>query len=154
MPERQDYIKNQENLITRVNYSSKLKGTFGIVIFGATALALKSLERGPSSQYLPSFMRGRLFDVMSAPWEASLSKMLVGDSFRLNAGFAFTVPALIEATQGVGFSEGTFDEGDFAAYAIGTLGWIAFEGTAKVLHDSGLTLPLYRVFGIRHKKFG
>lgn len=154
MHERMGYSGNHENLITKINYSGRVKGAFGMAIFGVPALALRSLERGPTGQALPIFMRGRLFDVMAAPWHASLNKVLVGDNFAMNFGAAIVAPTLIEISQGVGLTDGTFDAGDIAAYTVGALGWAAFEGTAKAMHDSGLTLPIYRVLGIQHRKFG
>jgi len=38
-----EYLENQENLITKVNYSGRVKGVFGMAIFGVPAMALKSL---------------------------------------------------------------------------------------------------------------
>jgi len=154
MHERMEYLENQENLITKVNYSGRVKGVFGMAIFGVPAMALKSLERGPSGQSLPIFMRGHLFDVMAAPFSASLNKVLVGDNFAMNFGAAIWAPTLIEIAQGVGLTDGIFDIGDIVAYVVGAVGWAAFEGTAKAIHDSGLSLPVYRVLGIQHRKFG
>lgn len=154
MHERMEYQGNQENLITKINYSGRVKGAFGMVIFGVPAVALRSLERGPSGQSLPIFMRGHLFGVMAAPWHASLNKVLVGDSFAINLGAAIVGPTLTEIAEGVGLTDGTFDVGDIAAYVVGAIGWAAFEGTAKAIHDSGLSLPVYRALGIQHRKFG
>jgi hypothetical protein len=154
MQERMEYQGNQENLITKINYSGRVKGAFGMVIFGVPAMALRSLERGPSGQSLPIFMRGHLFAVMAAPWHASLNKALIGDNFAINFGAAIVGPTLTEIAQGVGLTDGTFDAGDIAAYVVGAVGWAAFEGTAKAIHDSGLSLPVYRAFGIQHRKFG
>ena len=151
MNERMEY---QQNLITKINYSSIVKGAFGMAIFGVPAIALRSLERGPSRQSLPIFMRGHLFDVMAAPVHASLNKVLVGDSFAMNFGAAIVGPTLTEIDERVGLVEGTYDTGDIAAYVVGAVGWAAFEGTAKAIHDSGLSLPVYRVLGIQHRKFG
>ncbi|OGZ27905.1 MAG: hypothetical protein A2427_04910 [Candidatus Nealsonbacteria bacterium RIFOXYC1_FULL_40_7] len=145
---------NEENLITKINYSGRLKGLFGMVMFGIPALALRTFEQNPSvRQSLPIFMRGKLFDVMAAPWHASLSKVFFGDLYLMNLASAMISPSITEISQGLGLIDGTFSVGDFAAYAIGTICWAAFENTAKTIHDSGLSLPIYRALGIQHRKF-
>jgi hypothetical protein len=149
--ERVDCQGKQENLITKINYSGRIKGVVGMAIFGVPALVLRSLERGPSRQSLPVFMRGRLFDVMAAPCSASFNKLLFGDDFFMNFAAAIITPALFEISQGV--EDGTFDPDDIVAYTVGALGWAAFEGTAKAIHDSGVTLPIYKMLGIQHRKF-
>lgn len=154
MQEREiDRPSKPENLITRINYSGKAKGILGVTaIIGASALAWHPLEQAIAGQFLPTFVPKLLFNLTVGPCSASLSKILHGDDFRGNirgAIFVSTVFGISESMAG-----GTSEIGDVTALAIGTVGWAAFEKTAKKLHDSGLTLPIYRALGIQHRKFG
>lgn len=125
-----------------------------MLIFGIPALALQTFEKTPSvRKSLPVFMRGKLFDVMAAPWHASASKIFFGDDFVMNLSSAIISPSLTEFSQKFGLTDGTFDPGDFVAYAVGAAGWAVFENVAKAIHDSGFSLPIYRTLGIQHRKF-
>ena len=159
--------ERDNNLITRINYDSRAKGAFGIIIFGTLASVFFMIDRGTFGQSLPPFMRGRLFDVMANPFCASADQIINNrDNFRENLASGIIAPSLFETLQGLGQRLGvkikigtetydpTFDPGDYIAYLIGGLFWVAFEGTAKGIHDSGLSLPLYRLLRIRHRKFG
>lgn len=143
----------QENLITRINYSPQIKGALGSLIFGIPALAFERLDRGNYAQNLPNFMRGRLFDSMSVPVTASMNKIFMGDKFEVNLISGIIVSCAIEIGEGLHFWAGTFDLGDFLAYGVGAVIWTAFEESAKSLHDSGATLPIYKAMGIKHRKF-
>lgn len=140
--------------LTYINYNPAMKAVFGAVIFGAAGLALQSIEQGVTGQSLPRFMRGRLADVMGAPFAGVWSKGLIGDNFKLNLAAAMAIPSAVEIAQAFSRLPGTFDWGDFGAYAVGTAFWAVFEGSAKALHDSGITVPIYRALGIKHRKFG
>ena len=150
--------ERDNNLITRINYDPRAKGAFGIIIFGILANALHVIDRGTYGQPLPPFMRGRLFDVMATPFYASVDQIINRDNFRENLANGIIVPSMFETLQGLarllGSKMGTFDPGDYIAFLIGGLFWVSFEGTAKGIHDSGLSLPLYRILGIKHQKFG
>ncbi|OGK09578.1 hypothetical protein A2767_03130 [Candidatus Roizmanbacteria bacterium RIFCSPHIGHO2_01_FULL_35_10] len=147
-------INQQENLITRINYSVRAKGLFGIAIFSVPALLLRSLERGPNRNSLPIFMQGHLFDSFATPVFAFGGKVFVDDNLIANLSSGLAINVAFEFAQKYHLAEGVYDLNDIGAYTIGALGFAAFEGTAKLIHDSGLSLPIYRLLGIQHRKFG
>src|SRR3989344_6339415 len=146
--------KETENFQTLLNYSRFSKAAFGILVFGIPALVARMIDRGPASKNIPIFMRGRFFDAFAGPYSASLNKIFFNDNFLANATAGLVYPTLQEFAQGVGWIDGTFDWGDIAAYAVGTLAWMGFEGSAKVIHDRGWSLPIYRALKIKHQIYG
>ncbi len=139
-----------ENLVTRINYNPRVKSALALAFFGASAFALKRLEL--SQQPLPSVMRGRLFGTCATPVIAPLIGFITGaDMPRARAAAGLFAPCYYEYLQSIGKAKGTFDQGDFAAYALGAIGWALFDGCARALHDSGLTNPIYGALGINRR---
>ncbi len=152
--ERNQYSPPKENLITKINYSERAKAALGLAFFGAGSFIAFSIDRGVVADAinLPNMLRGRLYDSFGPICYALGSKLLLGqDEFELHTA-AGTVPIAIEVGQLLHIRHGTFDPGDFAAYGVGLVGWVAYDKAAKALYDSGITKPLYRVLGIQDRR--
>lgn len=154
MGERVSPSPVQENRATRINYSARAKGFMALSVFFPIAVSLAFFEKSQTGQrILPDFAKGRLYDTMAVPVIASFDKFRGDDKFENNLATGLMVPTMMEMGQWLGLY-GTFDWGDFAAYGLGAAAWVVFDRTAKAVHDSGLTLPIYRALKIKHKKFG
>lgn len=147
----------RENRITEINYSPQVQGFFCCAVFGVTAIGLKITELSVFGQSrLNPMLQGRLYDTMSIPVIAPLNKALWNDDLSQGQNILVSsiFPILNEICEGLGVAKGTFDWGDFVAFGAGSLLWLAYDSSAKKLHDSGLTLPIYRALNIRHQVYG
>lgn len=85
------------------------------------AVAAKFIQQ---EEFLPNALQGRLVDFLAVPTFASVGRMcsmrdkLSGDVF-----LGLFTAGLIELAQRAGILPGTFDPGDFAAYAAGALAY-------------------------------
>ena len=155
-----------ENWQTRLNYSERVKSTLSLLTFGLLAIAVDTTLRPEIGGVRPQLPDGPLniiqhtaFDAFTVPVYTSMAKFIGNEKNRI-------IPFLTASIYSIGYeswqyiaqnilkiSKSGFSEYDLAAYGIGAIGWVLFDYSAKLLHDSGLTHPIYKVFGIKHRKF-
>lgn len=141
-----------ENWLTRLNYSPRARGLLATAVVGLVALPIYSLDHGAQAMTLPTFLRGRLWDGFGGFLHASFNKTITGWNTPVNMTYGLFNPSTIEIAQGLGLWEGTFDWGDFGAYAVGALAFGAYDAAAKALYDSGATIPVYKALGIQDRR--
>jgi hypothetical protein len=149
---------HHENWQTNLNYSPSIKFLFQVgVLYAMSFDVLRPFERGTTGQTLPEFAQGKLADVGLGAFSAVITGGIIhgGREGNLKTKIAggFACPSVLEIMQYFHQYPGVYNPSDFAAYGIGALSWGAIEISAKHLHDSGITLPIYRVLHIKHQKF-
>jgi hypothetical protein len=153
--------RDNENLITRLNYSPRLKSAVAGATFLVPAVAFHFFERGPHASQMPAFTRGRLSDVAACGAAVGMAKTFMGtygDNYAAEraASVALAIDEFVQLlpqSKGTVY-EGTFDWGDIGAIFVGLLCYRLYEKSAELLHDSGATLMAYHALGIQHRKFG
>lgn len=129
-------MKEFENLITRLNYGERAKGSLSYL--GSTFILFSSLTFPDTFYPCQGLM------------SCSFSKMFFGQR---SAVKNFGIGILLNVPTGLALS--TFRNihlQDFISMGLGCIGWVAFDQAAKKLHDSGLTKPIYRSLGISYKE--
>lgn len=148
-----------KNWQTRVNYGPGARALMLGAVVLPTAFAAKVIESVPNS--MPPGMeglRGHLFDMFAIPAFSCLYS-LIGASVCQSLVLGTTQAAILENLQRIEALKetvfgGTYDKTDFLAYGLGLATMVAFEASARVLHDTGATLPIYRILNIEHNIYG
>ncbi|MEK7497321.1 MAG: hypothetical protein AAB656_00185 [Patescibacteria group bacterium] len=132
----------KENRITEINYDSRIRYAFAALILTSLG-GITRLVNGKSS----------MAHIFLVPSLVSLREAVVNDENVIrDMTFGISGSVFIEIAQAVYPKLGEAQVEDLVIDSVGILAWLLFEKTARELHDSGLTDPVYSLLRVTKKR--
>lgn len=127
-----------------------------MAVFGLAALYGKSRERNSATKsLLAPAMVGHVYDLFAGLVIGPIVKVMTHrDNLFEETKTTFLSTFIVELLQAtpLNIDGGKFDPSDYPDYIKSAAAWIAFDVSARLLYDSGLTGGLYRLLHIQDRR--
>jgi len=144
-------LTEEENFITKLNYSERIKGAAGTVAFLACGIAWLAATDGMDTTTAQEALRAVVLDVFIGAAGSGLGRLLIGNHRKTNFLIGTGLPSIYETAEAFG-APGFFDWSDYVAYAAGAAVYSTLEWPARKLYESGFTQPIYRALRIQDQR--